>query len=68
MVDANKKKMTTIQVEREVAEMLKGFGRMGDTYSAVIRRLMNGRKGDAHDYPREAEDEHTGSGGHQRKE
>ena len=36
--------MTTIWVEKEVVELLKDLGRIGDTYSVVIRRLIDGRK------------------------
>jgi len=47
MVDKKQREnMTTIWVEKEVVEMLKDLGRMGDTYSAVIRRLVNGSKPD----------------------
>lgn len=49
MVDSKKqakKRMTTIQVEQEVADELAARGSMRDTYSAVIRRLLfpNGNK------------------------
>lgn len=47
MQSKTRKRMITIQVEAELAEMLKDRGRMGDTYSVVIRRLLNGSKGDA---------------------
>lgn len=53
MVEKKRRKnMTTISVEKEVAEMLKDLGRMGDTYSAVIRRLVNGSKPDEKEEPR----------------
>lgn len=51
-----KKQMITIQIEAELAEMLKDRGRMGDTYSVVIRRLLDGNnpgdKGAHHDKQR----------------
>ena len=41
MVDKKeKKKMITISIEQEVAELLKESGHMHDTYSTVIRRLI----------------------------
>jgi len=52
MVDKKTREdMTTIWVEKEVAEMLKDLGRMGDTYSAVIRRLLDGRKPEEKERP-----------------
>lgn len=47
-----RKDMTTIWVEKEVVEMLKDLGRIGDTYSVVIRRLVDGRKPDEKEKPR----------------
>ena len=35
-----KKTMITISIEKEVAELLEGQGHMHDTYSTVIRRLI----------------------------
>ncbi|MEA2053561.1 MAG: hypothetical protein U9O96_00350 [Candidatus Thermoplasmatota archaeon] len=31
---------TTIQVEREIKEVLKKMGRKGDTYNEIIKRLI----------------------------
>ena len=56
----DKKEVTTIQVEKDLAETLKGLGRMGDTYSTVIRRLLNGNKGDAYDNRGVTRDEPVG--------
>jgi len=44
MVPDRKKDMTTIWVEKSLVEKLKSLGKMGDTYSAVIRRLIDGQK------------------------
>jgi len=49
VVKKDKKEVTTIQVEKELVETLRSLGHMGDTYSMVIRRLLNNHKGDAHD-------------------
>lgn len=61
-----KKRMITIQIEAELAELLKDCGRMGDTYSVVIRRLLNGQKpavkGDPHEDKGDKTDESTGNG------
>ncbi len=61
----DRKEVTTIQVEKDLAETLRSLGRMGDTYSTVIRRLLNGkdpiRKGEPHG---EGEDEPTRVGDH----
>ena len=35
-----KESVTTIQISKETREMLKEFGRMGETYDDVIRRLI----------------------------
>ena len=34
--------MTTIWIEKDVVAMLEDLGRMHDTYSTVIRRLIDG--------------------------
>ena len=53
MVPSKREGMTTIWVERELAEELKSHGKMGDTYSTVIRRLLSGSnpagKGEPHE-------------------
>ena len=49
VVKKDKKEVTTIQVEKDLAETLRSLGRMRDTYSTVIWRLLDGHKGDAHD-------------------
>jgi predicted CopG family antitoxin len=35
-----KEEITTIQVSKEVREMLKELGKMGETYDDVIKRLI----------------------------
>ena len=45
-VSKEKKPMTTIQVEKAVALELQSLGRWGETYSMIIRRLLNGSKGE----------------------
>jgi len=44
-----KKAMTTIWIEKDLAAELRQLGTMDDNYSTVIRRLLNGRKGDLHE-------------------
>lgn len=60
-VKKEKKAMTTIQVERSIAAQLQGLGKWGDTYSTIIRRLLNGNKGDAHEDRGDARDEPAGN-------
>jgi len=55
-----KKAMTTIWIERDLAQELRKLGTMDDNYSTVIRRLLNGSKGDADDNRGAARDESTG--------
>ena len=55
-----KKVMTTIWVERDLVEELKQLGTMGDNYSTVIRRLLNGNKGDVYDNRGVTRDEPVG--------
>lgn len=61
-VDKEKRAMTTIQVEKAIALELQTLGRWGDTYSTIIRRLLNGSRGDPHEDRREARDESTWDG------
>ena len=63
----NRKDMTTIWVEKEVVGMLRNLGRMGDTYSTVIRHLVNGRRPDRGepDDKGDERDEPAGGGPHQ---
>lgn len=42
-----KKAMTTIWIEKDLTLELRKLGGMDDTYSTVIRRLLN-QKGDTH--------------------
>jgi len=44
MTPSKRQNMTTIWVEKDLVEQLKKLGKMGDTYSAVIRRLLDGNK------------------------
>ncbi|MDP2729154.1 MAG: hypothetical protein Q8O55_01570 [Dehalococcoidales bacterium] len=46
MEKIDRKDMTTIWVEKSLAKKLRQLGTMDDTYSTVIRRLMNGSKPD----------------------
>lgn len=55
-----KKAMTTIWIERDLAQELRLLGTMDDTYTTVIRRLLNGKKGDAGESRGVTGDEHTG--------
>ena len=58
MVDKKaKKKMITISVEKEVAELLEERGHMHDTYSSVIRRLIeaNGKPHGKKEEPKRSE-------------
>lgn len=43
-VGKSKKEMTTIQVEKSIAKRLQDLAKWGDTYSAVIKRLLNGNR------------------------
>lgn len=65
-VVTNKEPMTTIQVTRSIAAQLQSLGKWGDTYSTIIRRLLDGRKGDPHEDRGEKTDESTGASHHQR--
>jgi len=55
-----KKDLTTIQIEKDLAKELRQLGTMDDNYSTVIWRLLNGRKGDAHDNRGVGRDEPAG--------
>lgn len=61
-----KKAMTTIWIEKNLAEELKLLGTMNDTYTTVIRRLLNGinpgRKGEPHEDRGVKTNESTGNG------
>lgn len=39
-----KEEMTCIRVRKSTSQKLMELGKMGDTYDAVISRLLNGRK------------------------
>ena len=43
-VSKGKEGMTTIQIQRDTAKLLQDLGHMGETYDAVIRRLINGAR------------------------
>jgi len=64
MVVAKEKKkkgvMTTIWIEKALAEELKLIGNMNDNYTTVIRRLLNGRKGEPHEDRSDKGHESTG--------
>lgn len=59
-------RLTTIQVTRATAKELQSLGRWGDTYDAIIRRLLNGQKPAGEGEPDEDRgdktDESTGNG------
>jgi len=55
--------ITSIQISRYVKERLQALGRMHDTYSTIIERLLDGSKGDAHEDRRAARDEPVGDSG-----
>jgi len=40
----SKVSVTTIQLSRETRDLLKKFGKMGETYDDVIKRLMKNAK------------------------
>ena len=40
----SKEDATTIQLSRETRDLLKNFGKMGETYDDVIKRLMQKAK------------------------
>lgn len=40
----SKESVTTIQLSRETRELLKKFGKMGETYDDVIRKLIKNAK------------------------
>ena len=52
MEKKTKEDWTTIAVKKDTAKALLGLGKMGDTYDAVIRRLVNSRKPDEKEKPR----------------
>ena len=39
-----KENITTIQISKEVRDMLREFGKMGETYNDVIRKLVEKAK------------------------
>ena len=43
-VSKGKVGMTTIQIQKDTAKLLQDLGHMGETYDAVIRRLINGAR------------------------
>jgi len=44
MSKGHKGDCTTIEVKKDTALALRDLGKMGDSYDAVIRRLLNGKK------------------------
>jgi len=40
----SKESVTTIQLSRETRDLLKKFGKMGETYDDVIKKLMKNAK------------------------
>ena len=54
-----KKAMTTIWIEKDLAQELRKLGTMDDNYTTVIRRLLNGSKGDPHEDRGDKTDEPT---------
>lgn len=51
-VTKDKKEMTTIQIEKDVAKKLQELASWGETYNAVILRLLNGSKPEEKGEPR----------------
>lgn len=41
MIEMAKENTTTIQISKDAKEMLREFGKMGETYDDVIRKLIN---------------------------
>ncbi len=61
MVGIDKSQKSSIQVSKALKERLDGlYQKKGDTYEAILWRLLNGSKGDAHEDRGAARDEHTG--------
>lgn len=52
MAENIKKETTTICVKKDTAKALMNLGKMGDTYDAVIQRLLNGSKPEEKGEPR----------------
>ena len=59
-----RKDMTTIWVEKRLVEELRTLGRMGDSFTAVIRRLIDGRKPEDKGGPHGDRHESTRTGNH----
>ena len=57
--------MTSIQITRSVAMQLQSLGKMHDTYDDILRRLLNGSKGEPDENWRVDRDESTRVGHHQ---
>jgi hypothetical protein len=39
-----KEEITTIQISKQARDLLRGFGKMGETYDEVIKRLIKKAK------------------------
>lgn len=57
------KEKSSIQLSKTLIARLSALGRKGDTYEAIIERLLDGKEGDAHG---DREDEPTGDSSHKR--
>ena len=66
MTGIDKSQKSSIQLSKALIARLGALGRKGDTYEAIIERLLDGRIGDADDNRREARDESTWDGHRQK--
>jgi len=64
-IENGKEKKSSIQLSKVLIAELGALGKKGDTYEAIIWRLLNGRKGDAHENWGDARDESIRVGHHQ---
>ena len=63
--EKDKEKKSSIQLSKGLIAELGAMGKKGDTYEVIIWRLLNGRRGDAHEKRGDARDEFARVGHHQ---